>query len=816
MNDFPEEKVRRLASEAGISKLLAKVFLSRGVEDPGYITEFLNPSMDRLHNPFLMRDMEKAVERIIKALDNNEKILIYGDYDVDGITSTSVLYDFFRSLNRDVCYYIPDRFNEGYGISMASVEKIQGMDIDLMITVDCGITAFEEIKYLSGKGLDVIITDHHECKEELPTAYAVINPMRSDCDYPFKKLAGVGVAYKLVEAVSMRMDIEGVAERYFDLVALGTVADVVPLLGENRIIVKHGLPMIENTTNIGLRALLRASGAEDRKATSFMVSFCLAPRINAAGRIGDAARAVDLFTTKEETEAVKIATELDQENKLRQENELTILEEVKNIIEKSIDLKKDKVIVVAGEGWHHGIIGIVASKITDKYYRPCIIISVEDDMAKGSGRSIEGFNLFEALEHCQSLLERHGGHEQAAGLTLKRDKIDDLRRRINEYADLVLDKSALVPKIKVDASMTKEDIVLENVRMIELLEPFGANNPQPLLRCDNLVINEVRAVGQNKHAKIRFNNDGLITEAIGFNMGEIVKVYGEADVVDVVCTMEANLWNGNESVQLNIKDLRPGYKVIKENKFYMSLDRSVDFSISQKDDMVDEVLSGIRKISSEIDIVEAINEFLSKNERVAILVNSINALHSIEYAMERYLFPIRDKYMTYYLCTEPRDSKPVSIVVNPYPAKEYLSNFDRVILYGEWTSKHYLYNIVRLIDLSRVYVYNRIIIAFNDDDILLKRQDMVAVFKYLKSNYDRDIIIENLFAFARGIERHFNIPMNYFKVKRAIQVLEEISILAKMPFGKYGLKITMLNTGKDKKNLEDSRLFKSIQSLLSS
>ncbi|HPD01505.1 MAG TPA: DHHA1 domain-containing protein, partial [Acetivibrio sp.] len=621
---------------------------------------------------------------------------------------------------------------------------------------------------------------------------------------------------KLVKAVSMRMGMEGMAERYLDLVALGTVADVVPLLGENRIIVKHGLPMVENTTNIGLRALINVSGVEGKKASSFTMSFCLAPRINAAGRIGDAARAVMLFTTRDEAEADKIASELEQENRLRQENELAILEEVKNSIEKNIDLKKDKVIVVAGEGWHHGIIGIVASKITEKYYRPCIIISVEGDMAKGSGRSIEGFNLFEALEYCRDMLEKYGGHEQAAGLTLKGDRIDDLRRRINEYADSVLDKSDLVRKVKVDANIKKEDIVLENVRMLELLEPFGQSNPQPLLRYDNIVINGIRAVGQNKHAKIRFNDDGFIIEAIGFNMGEMAKVYAESDVVDVVCSLEANLWNGNESVQLNIKDLRPGYKVIRENKFYLSLDKSVDFGFSKKDDAVDEVLSGISKIDSRIDIAEAVNEFLSRNERVAILVNSINGLHSIESALERNLLAIRDKYMTYYLYAKPEDSRPVSVIVNPYPVKEYFSNFDRVILYGEWTSKHYLYNIVRLIDLNRVYVYNRIIITFNDDDILLKRQDIAAVFKYLKSNYDRDIIIENLFVLARGIERQFSIPMNYFKVKRAIQVLEEISILTKMPFGKYGLRITMLDTGKEKKNLEDSCLFRSIRTLLSS
>lgn len=816
MNDLPEEKIEKTAKEAGISKLLARIFLGRGVDDPGYIEEFLNPSLDTLHDPFLMCDMEKAVDRIIKAINNDEKILIYGDYDVDGVTSTSILFDFFRSLKADISYYIPDRLNEGYGISVGAVDRILEMDIDLMITVDCGITAFEEVKYITDNNLDIIITDHHECKESIPLAYAVINPLRPDCTYPFKELAGVGVAFKLVCAIAKRMGIHDVERRYLDLVTLGTVADVVPLLGENRAIVKHGLTMIENTSNIGLGALMKVSGAEDRKVTSFVISFVIAPRINAAGRIGDAQRAVKLLTTDHEAEAFEIAKDLDEQNKYRQETELSIWEEVVNIIDTGMDLKKEKVIVVSGEGWHHGIIGIVASKITERYNRPSILITIEDGMGKGSGRSIEGFNLFKALTHCEGILEKYGGHEQAAGLTLKSENIDELRRQINEYADSVLDECDLIPKVKIDVGLTREDISIDNARELELLAPFGANNPGPVLRYDNIKVSEIRAVGQDKHAKLKFNDNGLIIDAIGFNKGDLINVYGESDVLDIACSLEINSWNGNENVQLNIKDIRLGKDIIKENRFYLSLDRCIDFKIRQEDSAINEVLSKIGKIEPQSGIAETIDAFLSEGKKVAVLVNSLSGLKGIEEALGKIYLPARNRCRICYLSSEPHDIKTVSIIVNPYPGEASLSNFDRVILYGDWMLKDYLCEVVRGIDLDKVYVYNKIKFTFSEDDIILKRQDMVAVFQYLKSNYNREAVLEDLFAFAREIKKSYRIPMNYFKIKRIIEVFEELSLLKSSPCGKYGLNITMLDTGKNKTSLENSCLFRSIQSLKSS
>ncbi len=818
MNDLPNERVEWLSKQAGISRLLAGIFLARGVDDPDYIKDFLNPSLDKLHDPFELCDMEKAVDRIVKALQNKEKILIFGDYDVDGITSTSILYDFFRRYDENVCYYIPDRLNEGYGISMAAAKKMPDMNIDLIITVDCGITAFEEVKYITGNNIDIIITDHHECRESVPEALAVVNPHRLDCTYPFKELAGVGVAYKLLEALAKKMNVPGFERRYLDLVAIGTVADVVPLLGENRIIVKYGLPMIEKTSNIGLKSLIKVAGIENKEINSFLVGFVLAPRINAAGRIGHASKAVRLLTTDDENEAIEIAKELDEQNIFRKQSELAILEETVNIIETDRDLDKEKVIVVAGERWHHGIIGIVSSKITEKYYRPSILISVDGDEAKGSARSIEGFNLFRALMHCESILEKYGGHEQAAGLALKPENIDELRRMINEYADSVLDESDLVPRIKLDVGITKEDMTVDICRSLKLLEPFGESNPPPLLRYDNLRIAEIRPVEQeSKHAKIKFEDNGFFIDAICFNAGGFIECYGESDVVDVVCSMEVNLWNGRESVQLNIKDIRPGREIERQDKFYFSLDRCIDFIIPQEDNIVDEVLSKIQVIDYPGGITQAIDAFLARSERTAVLINSLLSLEFIESALKKSSLSDKNKYGIFYSFLPQDNSEPVSIIVNPHPERALLSSFDRVILFGTWMSKDYIYQIVRKIDLNRVYVYNKIIIDFVDDDIILKRQDMAAVYKHLKFYCEGNerIVLENLFDFAREVSKKYGIPMNYFKVKRAIQVFEELSLLSKLPYGEKGQIVTLNNVGNIKTNLENSCFFRSIQMLRS-
>jgi len=571
-----EYEAERISRRAGISKLAAKVFLSRGMNECDEINDFLNPTLESFYNPFLMKDMDKAADRLIHAIEKGERIVIYGDYDVDGITSTSILYDFLRKKEAHVDYYIPDRIEEGYGISRAGIDKICESGSDLIITVDCGIAAIDEVKYAVDKGIDIIITDHHECRDEIPEAEAVVNPHRSDCNYPFKDLAGVGVAFKLLNALCIKMGCDREYMAYLDLVALGTIADVVPLVGENRVIAKYGIQEIKNTSNLGLRMLINNSGLEGKSINSFGVSFILSPRINAAGRLGDASRAVKLFTTSCEKEANDISIELNEENKNRQETETEILNQAIELIEKEIDVEKEKVIVVAGQNWHHGVIGIVASRITERYYRPCIMLSVEDGIAKGSGRSIEGLNLFKALCYCDSLLQKYGGHELAVGLTMEEKNINAFRKMINRYADEVMDEKDLVPRIKIDAYINREDISIESVTELEKLAPFGAGNPEPAFVFEGLEIGEMYAVGNNRHLKLKLKSENTTFDAIGFNMSNFVNHFNLGDIIDSAFSLGINTWNSERKVQMNLKDIKLNETVIRKNEYLYELDKYVE------------------------------------------------------------------------------------------------------------------------------------------------------------------------------------------------------------------------------------------------
>jgi len=715
-NKISEIDAKRISDEANIPKLMAKVLLNRGIDDCEKIRKFIDPSLEDLNDPFLMKDMDRAVERVKTALANREKIVIYGDYDVDGITSTSVLIDFLSRLGATIDFYIPDRIDEGYGISIAAVDKIRQMDPSLIITADCGITAVDEVEYIKECGMDIIITDHHECTGVLPDAHAVVNPHRPDCTYPFKELAGVGVVYKLIHALCMEMELGDIYQDYVDLVTLGTVADVVPLVGENRIIVKYGIPKVENTSNIGLRALINNSGLEGRTITSTSISFILAPRINAAGRLGDAGRGVRLFTTKDEKEAFGIALELNEENRNRQDMELHIFNEAINVIETEVDLDKEKVIVAAGESWHHGVIGIVASKITERYYRPCLLLSVENGTCKGSGRSIEGFNLFEALKHCSSLLTKFGGHELAAGLALEHNNLEPFKRMINEYADTVLQDEDLIPRIRVDASIEKQDISIESVKALAALAPFGAGNPEPVFSYDKLRISDIRTVGDDRHLKLWLQDNGFYTEAIGFNMGTLINEFNAGDLLDVAFSLEINSWNSNERVQFNLKDIKLNEEVIIKNNYFFTLDKHIE----------NKMLNSYNKDDSLLKIFELVSK------------------------------------------------KCFAELTDP----------DRA-------------------DIS---------FTLCADDVVPDRQDLVAVYLYLKANCLERLEIKDLFVFAGRIANSYKIKMNYFKLKKCIEIFEELQLLKAEPAGKYGMLITLAGNV-EKKDLDNSSIFRSLQAL---
>ncbi|TYQ12892.1 UNVERIFIED_CONTAM: single-stranded-DNA-specific exonuclease [Acetivibrio alkalicellulosi] len=801
----PDEKVEKLAKKAGVSSFLARIFLSRKIENEDHINDFLNPSLKNIYHPFLLLDMEKASDRILRAINDKEKILIYGDYDVDGITSTSILFDFLKRQNGNVDFYIPDRFEEGYGLSESAVKKIISKDIDLVITVDCGTTALEETELFTQNGIDVVITDHHECKDTIPEVYAVINPQRPDCNYPNKNLPGVGVAYKLIQALSNMMNIQ--SDMYLDLVTLGIIADVVPLTGENRALVKYGMSIINTTSNIGLRSLVEVSGVKDKEVTSTTVGYTIAPRINAAGRLGDAKRAVRLLTTDNETEALELAIELDRQNKERQDIEALIFEEVIEIIENDVDSKDSKIIIANGEGWHHGVIGIVASKISDKYNKPCILISTSYGIGKGSGRSIEGLNLFDGLKYCENVLDKYGGHELAAGLTIKEENIPEFKRLLKDYVDSCLDESHLIPKLKIDANITKDDITLENAKQINLLAPFGESNPEPLFQFTNAQISQIRTVGNDKHLKLTFSDGDYVINAIAFNKGDLINVFKESDIVDVACILDINRWNGDESVQLIIKDIKPACEILMKNMFFMSLDKSMELNNDKINSRIDNMFSMDKNIEQYLE------DNISIGNNIAILINSLESLKGIYSMLEKFSFINDHKYSINFLTVDTKKKCKLHVLVNPCVEQLTLSIFDKIIIYGNWLSREYLCKVLDKIDCSNICVFDKVNFDFDKKDIIPDRREMAFLYKYLKTNYESTFVLESLFAFSDFISTKYGININYYKLKKIIQIFEELYFIKSIPYGKYGMSVEMLDTAKDKNSLENSVIYRRINLL---
>ena len=548
-----ENKIQEISQKYNLNKLLSTILANRNIINEKDIKQFLSPTRKDFHDPFLIHDMEKAVERIIKAIEKQEKVTIYGDYDVDGITSITVLKSYLSDRGLEVETYIPNRLNEGYGLNKEAIKKIHNNGCQLMITVDCGISGLEEIEYANSLGIETIVTDHHEPGNDLPKAFAVIDNKRKDSSYPFRELAGVGVVFKLIQAISIKL---GLAEeeylKYLDIVCIGTISDIVPLVDENRVITKLGLMLVRQTKNIGLKAILKTSGYN--KIDSNTISFGVAPRINACGRMGVAEEALELFLSKNVNHVMELARKLNDHNRVRQETEKSIFEEaLKQIQEKHLD--ENRTIVVGGENWHHGVIGIVSSKITEMYFKPSILLSFEgDDLGKGSGRSIPGFDLHDALMKCEDCIEKFGGHSMAIGITVKRENLEKLKQELEDIAiEEKIDE--IVPIIKIDAKINLSEVNKEMVESLKELEPFGEGNKMPIFAFKNLKIDSIRALSEGKHLKLTLKDNNTIVNAIGFNMGELAQDYRIGDKIDVVGTLEINTFNGTDSIQINMKDL---------------------------------------------------------------------------------------------------------------------------------------------------------------------------------------------------------------------------------------------------------------------
>lgn len=551
------QEVIKKIEEYQISPLLANILANRNITSKEKIELFLNPKRNDFHDPFLMPDMECAVNRILKAIEDKEKTIIYGDYDVDGITSITVLKQFLKERGLEVGEYTPNRLSEGYGLNKAAVQSIYEQGYHLIITVDCGISGIEEIDYANSLGMEVIVTDHHEPGDSLPNALAVVDAKRKDNQYPFNQLAGVGVVFKLIQAISMKLNLEEKEYlKYLDIVCVGTISDIVPLMDENRVIAKLGLKLVNMTKNIGLKTLLHSIGY--RKIDSGSISFGVAPRINACGRMGAQEKALKLFLTESFEEANQITQELNAYNQERQQTEKKIFEEAVQKVEK--EEQNNPCLILSSEGWHHGVIGIVASKVTDIYFKPNILICFEGEEGKGSGRSIPGFDLHEALMNCPEYIEKFGGHSMAIGITLKKENFENFKKEFNEYAKNCHIHD-IIPIIKIDKEITLKEISLEAVKDLALLEPYGEGNKMPLFLIKSLKINSIRTLSEGKHLKMTLQQDSYMLDAIGFNMGNIAQQYLIGDKIDIVGSLELNQFGGIEQVQINIKDMRKSTKV---------------------------------------------------------------------------------------------------------------------------------------------------------------------------------------------------------------------------------------------------------------
>jgi len=551
----------RLAAALGIAPVVARLLCQRGLGDPEVARRFLNPALDQLHDPLRLADMRVAVDRIMAAIERRERIAIHGDYDVDGVTSTVILRRALELLGADVVHFIPERLKDGYGLQPAAIDRLHADGVAVVVSVDCGIRGLDAARRARELGLDLIITDHHEPDVELPPALAVINPKRHDCNYPDKYLAGVGVALKLVQALCRRADREAWLPGFIKVAAIGTLADVVPLIGENRVIAKVGLDLLSRGPHkIGLRSLLDISGLAGKTIDSYHISFMVAPRVNAAGRMSTPDLATRLLLAADEAmaeEVRQLAMTLDGENLKRQEEEAEILAAAKKIVQSDPDIGARSVLVVAAEGWHRGVIGIVASKLVDTFHRPAIVLSVEDDVAHGSCRSIPKFDMLGALERCAHLFIRFGGHRQAAGLAIDASRIKELRLAVNAVADETLDPTDLMPRLRIDGGLTFRGITGDVACGVASLAPFGAGNPRPVFAARRVEIIDGPRMLKERHLKMALKQEGRIFRAIAWRAAERHEYLAEhKTAIDVAFSLEQNQYNGETFVELTLEDLR--------------------------------------------------------------------------------------------------------------------------------------------------------------------------------------------------------------------------------------------------------------------
>jgi len=551
----PDDRVRKLTTELGITELTARLLVNRGIDSPDQAAAFLCPQLNQLHDPFLMKDMDRVVDRVLQALQRQERILIYGDYDVDGITAIVILKRALEMLGGRPEFYLPRRLEEGYGLKTEVIKQAAEKGYQLIISVDSGIRAFEACQAALEAGVELIVTDHHLPDKTLPPAFALLNPHRPDCSYPDKDLAGVGVVFKLVQALFRRFSKEHVLEHFLKLVAIGTIADMVPMVGENRVIARYGLEKLADPHNLGLKALLEGAGV-GREVRMVDVGFKLAPRMNAVTRMGGGREVVDLFSVKDPAEAEAIVRSMNEMNATRQKEEAGIVETIDRQLSEDPELQNRSFLLFVGEGWHRGVIGIVASRIVERFHRPALVLSSDGTSCQGSGRSIPGFHLLDALDQCRDVLTQYGGHAQAAGCTVPVSLCGTLGERLNAYASQMLGPDDLCPSFQIECLLPIEQLSLPLVQQIEQLAPFGLGNPVPVFASKHVDIAAGPWVLKDKHLKLQLRKNGSRLDAIWWKNGKAAETISSGKPVDIAYTLSRDTYQGRENLLLGLCDLR--------------------------------------------------------------------------------------------------------------------------------------------------------------------------------------------------------------------------------------------------------------------
>ncbi|MDD3839776.1 MAG: single-stranded-DNA-specific exonuclease RecJ [Clostridia bacterium] len=805
-----ESNVQDIIDSTGLSPLVVKILVNRGLITEQQINNFLYSDTEKMHDPYLLSDAGIAADRIKKALSRDELICIYGDYDVDGITSTAILYMTLKKMGGRVVYYIPDRIDEGYGMNEQAVFNIKQQGVSLLVTVDCGIRSLKEVDICKELGMDVIITDHHECGDVIPQCTAVVNPKKKGDDYPFKELAGVGVVFKLIQLIDKDIDILD----YIDIIALGTVADIVPLEDENRIIVREGLKKLNTNPHPGIGEIIERTGLSGKKITSGHIGFVIAPRFNAAGRVGNVDHPIQLFLG-EQVDRGKIAEEMERNNSYRQRLEQETYKKAVSTIEKQGYDKNCKVLVVDGQDWHQGVIGIVASRLVEKYYKPSIVISVKGDIGKGSARSISGFNMVESLDDCKDILEKYGGHEQAAGLTISKQSIGEFRDRINSFAQSNLDESCMVQKYYYDEQIDGDLISLENIYQIEMLSPYGVGNPRPVFRCDDMTIEDIKCFGKDdKHLKLFLSKGEHEFVAIYYGNGHLKDVLSKKQKINILFNLEINDWNGVDNIQLNIKDLKPSIDYFYARYLYTKYFENISKGF------ISDIIGGksqehhieyklFNRIDGFIKEEEYLADILRSGNKNLILINTANGIIDFYKFYTKYLQI--DELAVSFKWNPNKYQNKNTIVINCCIDKTDFSRYQNIIFYDLCYSMNYLYEVAKKVTGQKIFFYfEQYKEQYNKDvieDICLNRRYLVNIYNILKAEFDLRSNME-LSSLNQIIRHNYHIEQNGFNLICALNIFQELGFL------KYDLKDTMLyvyfNDNPSRRNIESSKCYRAI------